>query len=282
MFAAIAWVAVALAGLGFAVCLVMRLRDGRDERVARRALIGLSGGAAGVYRTDMVADLPEPAQRYFAFSIASGARLYRAVAIDMSGELGLGTIAAPGYRSMAAQQILAPPYGLLWRVQAGALSGSDGVTPHTSWTRFRLFGLLPVVRAGGDRDHQRSAFGRVIAESVFWAPASILPGEGVTWHAVDACRARVVVRCGGFEQAVELTVAADGRPTSVVMQRWSNANTDKIYRLQPFGGYLSEFRQFEGYTLPTVVEGGNHIGTDDYFPFYKARVEKLQFLHAAE
>jgi hypothetical protein len=49
------------------------------------------------------------------------------------------------------------------------------------------------------------------------------------------------------------------------------------FREQPFGGYLSGFREIAGYRLPMHVEGGNLIGTEDYFPFYKAEVERVRF-----
>ena len=33
---------------------------------------------------------------------------------------------------------------------------------------------------------------------------------------------------------------------------------------------MLEFREFDVFNVPTRVEGGNHFGTDDYFPFFKA------------
>lgn len=33
----------------------------------------------------------------------------------------------------------------------------------------------------------------------------------------------------------------------------------RVYQLQPFGGYLSEFREFGGYRLPTRIEAGNFL-----------------------
>jgi len=193
--------------------------------------------------------------------------------------LGLGAKEKPKYAPMHARQILAPPHGFVWRMKSGAISGSDGATPHTSWTRFWLFGFIPVVRVGGHADHHRSAFGRVVAEGTFWTPAALLPDEYVRWEEVNADTARAVVRFGEFEQAVDVTIAANGQPSSVAIQRWSNANTDKKYRLQSFGGYLSEFRDFDGFNLPTRVEGGNLIDTDDYFPFFKARVTSIPGRH---
>ena len=225
----------------------------------------------------MIANLPEPARRYFAFTIAPGTRLSHVAVIEMEGELGLGDKADPGYRPMRARQILAPPYGLVWRLNAGVVGGSDGATPETSWTRFWLLHLVPVVRVSGTRDHRRSAFGRVVSEAAFWSPASLLPSENVTWEPVDADTARATVRFSDFTQSVDITVRDDGAPAKVVIERWSDANPEKTYRLQPFGGTMSGFETFDGYRLPTRVEGGNLIDTDAYFPFFKARVRSIRF-----
>ena len=156
-----------------------------------------------------------------------------------------------------------------------AVSGSEGAAPATSWTRFWLYGLMPIVRAGGNPDHLRSAFGRVVSQGPFWVPSSLLPSEIVTWQHIDASTARATVRYGALSQAIDISVADDGQPTQVVMQRWSNANPEQRFTEQPFGGYLSQFVTFSGYRLPTRVEGGNFPGTEDYFPFYKARILSL-------
>jgi hypothetical protein len=81
---------------------------------------------------------------------------------------------------------------------------------------------------------------------------------------------------------VDITVAEDGRPEMVVIPRWTDANPEKTFRLQAFGGFLSEFREFDGYKLPTRVEGGNLIGTEAYFPFYKVSVDRLRFPQAGD
>ena len=111
---------------------------------------------------------------------------------------------------MAAEQPLAAPHGFVWsmRVARGAMriSGSDS----GRWTRFWAMGLVPVTRIGGDSDHSRSAFGRYVAEAVFWTPASLLPGPEVTWEAVGDSTARVIVMQDGLSQSVDVTVGADG------------------------------------------------------------------------
>jgi len=271
-----------IAGASGAVLVVIttlagwRVLDRRADQQGWRQLLAAHPATSAVYRGDMTAGLPDPARRYFAFTIAEGTPLRTAAEIEMRGEIGLGTKEAPGYRPMRARQVLAPPDGLVWQLRSGFIAGSDGALPDRSWTRFWLLGLIPIVRASGE-DHHRSACGRVIAEAAFWVPASLLPGDHVRWEPVDENTARARVHCGRFEQAVDITVNANGAPVRVVVQRWSNANSDDAWREQPFGGELSGFRNFDGFRLPTRVEGGNLIGTADYFPFFKANVTAIRF-----
>lgn len=254
-----------------------RLSDYRADGSERRRLIAFQPSAPSGFCSDLTATLPEPARRYFEFSIAPGTPLYTVAELTMAGEFSLGSKQAPNYLTMTAKQTLAAPHGFVWQMKAkrGAMhiSGSDS----GGWTRFWLLGLLPVARLGGDPDHRLSAYGRYIAEAVFWTPAALLPGPGITWAAIDETTARVTFVHGSLEQSVDLTVNGDGAPVKVEFPRWSNANPEKVYCHQPFGGYLSEYREFEGFTLPTHIEAGNNFGTDDYFPFFRADVSEVRF-----
>ncbi len=272
------WIGLSILVLIAAGLLGLRWTDVRNDHATWQDLVRQANASSGVFDPYSIEGLPEPARRYFSFSIAAGSPIVSAVELDMTGELGLGSLDNPKYSPMTAQQILAPPHGLVWRVQIGAISGSDGATHTSSWTRFWLFGLVPVVRLGNNEDHHRSAFGRVVAESAFWTPAMLLPSDNVRWEALDENSARAIVSINGFEQNVDVTVAQDGKPTQVVISRWSNENPNRQYQLQPFGGYLSDFRRFGGYMLPTSVEGGNHFGTDQYFPFFKAKISEVHFV----
>ena len=272
------WIGFSIFVIVVACLLGLRWTDVRNDHATWQGLITQANSPSGFFDPTSIDDLPEPARRYFRFSIAPGSPIISAVELDMTGELGLGTLDDPKYSPMTAKQLLAPPHGLVWRVQAGAISGSDGATPASSWTRFWLFGLIPVVRAGNNEDHRRSAFGRVVAEAAFWAPATLLPSDQVRWEAIDEDSARAIISIDGLEQNVDVTVAPDGQPTQVVILRWSNENPNREFKAQPFGGYLTDFRRFGGYMLPTSVEGGNHFGTDKYFPFFKAKISRIQFI----
>lgn len=269
------FVLAGLVGLG-----AWRSVDALAVRRAWRRLVAVQPSSPRTFDTDAVADLPEPAQRFFRFAIEPGAPLRKVACIRMQGEIALGNRDKPNYQSMRALQISAAPVGFVWRVSAGRwlrLAGSDGAMDEVSWSRFWLFGLIPIGRAGGSADHLRSAFGRCLAEALFWTPAALLPGEGVGWEQVGVDTARVTVSRDSLQQSVDIEVDPEGRPVQVFFERWTDANADKVYRLQPFGGYLSEFETFAGYRLPTRVEGGNFFGTSEYFPFFRAQVTSIEF-----
>ena len=260
-----------------AILLVWRFRDHQADAAEMRRLISLQPTDPESFSISMVADLPEPARRYFKFTIAEGTLLSTVAKIEMTGQFSLGNKADPNYIAMTATQVLAPSEGFVWKMSGGKglmrMSGSDSA----HWTRFWLTGLFPVARFGGDPDHKRSAYGRYVAEASIWAPAALLPGPGIRWEALDNNSARVIIHNDEFEQAVDVTVNEHGQPVEIQFQRWSNANPNKVHRLQPFGAFVSDFRDVGGFQLPFHVEAGNQFGTDGYFPFFIAEVREIQF-----
>lgn len=266
------FICICLAGL-----IGWRQFDHRADRVDMERLLATQPAEPARFDADIVADLPETARRFFTFAISEGTPLFTVARLEMKGQFGMGDKAAPGYMPMTATQVLAAPQGFVWAMSAGAGAMRMGGSDSGWWTRFWLFGVVPVARFGGDPDHRRSAFGRYVAEAVFWTPAAVLPGPNVTWERVSENTARMTMYHDGLEQAVEVTVAEDGQPLFVAFQRWSDANPEGVHRPQPFGGYLSEFRDFGGFRLPTHVEAGNHFGTEDYFPFFIADVSEITF-----
>lgn len=268
----LAAIALVIAGLA-----AWRLRDHRADRAEMARLAAMQPAQPGRFSAAMVSELPEAARRFFLYAIEEGAPLWRVAVITMEGRFSLGTKDAPNYLDMSATQVLAAPEGFVWKMSGGRglmrLAGSDSAC----WTRFWMAGIVPVARLGGDADHRRSAFGRYVAEAVFWTPAALLPGPDIVWSEVDEATARVTLRHGDLEQSVDVTVDADGAPVQVAFPRWTNANPEGVYRLQTFGGHLSRFRRFGGFRLPTHIEAGNNFGTGDYFPFFIADVRRIEF-----
>ncbi len=260
---------------------VWRLINERRTTYVWQQLKGLGHPDNDVFDPDHIADLPEPARRFFLRSIKKGTNIRTCVELDMLGEISLGTKEKPNYMPMQARQILSFPFGFIWKVSAGKgvmrFAGSDAAHPNGSWSIFWFLGIIPVARAGGNPDHRESSFGRYMSEAVLWLPSSILPSKYTVWEKIGQDTARVTITYQKMEVSVDIVVNEFGDLTTISFGRWSNENEERVFKRQPFGGYLSEYKDFDGYRLPTKIEAGNHFGTDDYFPFYKVKITDVKF-----
>jgi hypothetical protein len=228
-----------------------------------------------------IAGLPEIAQRYFRHAIAPGTPLYTVAELQMEGTFLLGDKQKFQTYEMSARQALRPPDQFVWipKMRSGAMTieGSDGLIRGEAWTRFWLLRLVSVAHERTSPDLVRSAQFRAAVEGALWLPASLLPENGVQWEQVGANEARVTLHRFRPEVVLQLKLDEEGRVTEVVGQRWSNANRDKVFRAQPFGGTMPAEGTFQGFTIPTEVAVGNHFGTEDYLPFFQARVTKATY-----
>lgn len=263
------------------------------QRQARRnwqALYTIDPGRPPAFDPASIRDLPEPVQRFFLHTIKPGTPLYQSAEIMLRGEFSFGPrenssgTSVSNYQALLARQVLRAGTGMIWEAKIGSgltlWQGSDGLIDEYSWTQFAWRNLFPVALIQRNRDHYRSAAGRMLAESAFWTPTVLLTLPGVRWEAHDAQSIVATISHRHLTVSVTLKLNGQGQPIDVSFLRWSNANADKIYRLQPFGGYLSDFREFDGVMIPTQIEAGNFFGTADYFPFYKVQVEQLRWIDA--
>ena len=228
-----------------------------------------------------VADLPEVAQRYFGHAVAPGTPIYCIADLQMEGVFLLGDAGRPQRYAMSAREVLRPPAGFVWipRLRSGRLriTGADALVDGTAWTRFWLMGVVPVANVESSPDLARSAQFRAAVEGALWLPTTLLPQQGAQWEQTGPNEARVTLRQVTPPVELRLTLDEQGAVKQVVGQRWSNANTDKRFRLQPFGGTMLAEGTFQGLTIPVEIEVGNHFGTGDYLPFFQARIRYAQY-----
>lgn len=248
----------------------------REAEEAYRRIARPSSPRPERFDPAQVERLPEIARRYFRHAISPGTPLYTTVQLEMAGTFLLGDKDSFQTYRMTARQVLRAPDQFVWlpRLRSGVMSivGSDALVGGEAWTRFWLLGLMPVAQERSSPDVVRSAQFRAAVESGLWAPASLLPENGVRWEQVGPDEAQVTLE--RFEPAIVLRLKMDelGAVKEVVGQRWSNVNADKVFRLQPFGGTISAEGTFDGFTIPTEVSAGNHYGTDEYLPFFQTRI----------
>ena len=145
-----------------------------------------------------------------------------------------------------------------------------------SWTKFWLRGLIPLARIGGTADHASAAATRVMLEAI-WAPASLLPQLGAEWVQTGPDSAEVRFADTQGIEPMQITLDAEGSPIEVWALRWTDANPERVHRLQPFGGRMLEMARHQGFLIPARVELGNMWGTPYHAPFFLATIARAEF-----
>lgn len=220
--------------------------------------------------------LPAPARRLLLHALRPGVPLATTTLLEMTGQIRLGR-----WLPFDARQVLAAGRGFVWAPRVGrpplVIRGADTFVGGHGTLDFRLWGRVPVLRASGP-DTDRSARGRLAAETVVWLPQTLAPGMGATWTGIDEARATVAVPVGGRSIDVTVTVDDDGRLREVSVQRWGDPDRDG-HGLYPFGGGVHDEITVAGVTIAGAGEVGWWWGTDrqDEHVFFRYRIIRAEF-----
>ncbi len=212
------------------------------------------------FRANDTTGLTGVARSYLEHAIAPGARRSSAVRLLMHGEIKLQNRWLP----FKAEEVIVWGRGFIWsaevRMFGTTIRGSDRLLDGEGSMRWRLLGILPVMSASGS-DISRSASGRVAGE-VVWLP-SVLCGEDVAWTEGDPTHLKARFTAHEEEAEVELVIDARGRLQTVKLPRWGNPD-ETGFRYADFGAIVEEERTFEGYTIPSQLRVGWHLGTERF------------------
>jgi hypothetical protein len=235
--------------------------------------------AEGAFDPARLAALSEPVRRYLAHVIARGTPLASAVRLRMQGEIKLKR-----WYPFSAEEVICWNRGFIWQasVRMGPLTicGSDRFVDGQGAMSWKLFGLVPFIRASGP-DMSRSAAGRVNMECT-WLP-SVLCRKDVTWSAADQTHIRATFTAHGEAAALDFAIDESGAPKSISMPRWGDPKINpeaSEFRYVNFGGLLEREENFGGYTIPTGLRLGWHFGSKKFEPegeFFRATIDSAAY-----
>lgn len=225
--------------------------------------------------------LPPPAQRLLRRSLPDGIELRSAVWLDLVGQIKLGA----RWFEFTANQLVVAGRGFVWqptvRGRLLKVTGTDVFGPSGARVDFRLLGRVPLVRSSGP-GVDRSAAGRLAAETVAWVPQALTPQLGGRWEAIDEHAAEVTLDAAGRDITVEVNVADDGRLRSLSLDRWNESAKPpqpirfgaaiKTERTLP-GGLVIAGSGTAGWHWHTAGEAGGH--------FYRFRVARAALVSPA-
>lgn len=228
------------------------------------------------FTKDMIAELPEPVQRYFLHAIASGTLLATSVRLDMEGQFRLAQ--NKPWLPMQAQEILTPK-GFVWRAKIGSglskFQGTDYYLNRLGRMQFAILGLVPVVNVQNS-DTTRSAIGRFVAE-LMWLPSGLLPQQGVRWQAIDDHTIQAHLKVDDEPVTLTFVIDSHGMLLEGYALRWGNHTKDGSWTYIPMGGKCYAEGTFDGFTVPSQVGVGWGFGTEQYFEFFQSTIKQAEF-----
>ncbi len=209
---------------------------------------------ASIRHADLAA-LPAPVARYFAFALPEGQHRIRKARIRWTGKMRLRPDASWSPFD-AEQHFTAAPPGFVWdaairmmpfvavRVRDSYIAGHGRMLG-------RLGGVATVVSEGGTPEMAQSALARWLGEAA-WFPTALLPGEGVTWEAVDDSTARATVTDGAVSASADFHFASSGEMTGMTTLRYRDVGGRGV--LTPFEGRYGRFERRDGVMIPASAE----------------------------
>jgi hypothetical protein len=246
-----------LAGLAFGIaCGIVGLltltsrRFGADVAADRRRLLDAPRPPhPRVVIEEMLAGLPEPAQRYLRRAGVVGRPMVDTVRLRQRCRMSLGP-GMPSFPLVAEQWYSVDPPGFIWDATVPIedlplVRGRDGYIEGRGLMTIRLGSVAPVVNAAGPEMDQASLV-RHLSEMP-WFPSAFLR-DRVTWEAIDEANVRVTLTDGDLRATGVLEIDAEGRLVAFRSER--HAMVGKGFELRPWTAPTHAYGEFEGLQLP--------------------------------
>lgn len=242
--------AAVIAG-GLAALLVATGR--RFDRIVaadRRRLLDRSRPPhAPVVTEEMLAGLPEPAQRYLRYAGVVGRPLVDTVRVRQSCRMRPNPNGA-SFPIVAEQWYSVEPPGFIWDATvplAGIplVRGRDGYIDGRGMMTIKGGSLVPFVNASGPEMDQASLL-RHLSEMP-WFPSAFLR-DRVSWEAIDDTSVRVSIVDGDLRATGVMEIDPNGRLVEFRSER--HAMVGKGFELRPWSAPTHAYGEFEGLRLP--------------------------------
>ena len=199
---------------------------------------------------EMLAGLPEPAQRYLRYAGVVGRPLVDTVRIRQRCRMRPSP-EGMSFRIVAEQWYSVEPPGFIWDATVPVacipvVRGRDGYLDGHGLMTIKAGSLIPFVNASGSEMDEASLL-RHLSEMA-WFPSAFLR-DRVTWEAIDDSTVRVSITDGDLRATGTLEIDAEGRLVAFRAQR--HAMVGKAFELRPWSAPTYAYGEFEGLRLPT-------------------------------
>jgi hypothetical protein len=211
---------------------------------------------------NMLADLPQPVQRYMHFTGVLGTPWINSVVLSQSGKFRQGAD-RPWMPMTARQTYTFNPPSFVWEARfkmfgLPLLRARDAYTSGHGRMSARLAGLFTLFDIQGEKLDQ-GALLRYLSEMI-WFPTAFL-GENITWRAVDGGSAEVELHDAGQSVSGRLFFDDHGRPTNFTARRYREVDGD--FSLDDWSTPITGYGEMAGLNLPTRGQAVWNLASGD-------------------
>ena len=224
---------------------------------------------------EMLQHLPEPVQRYMAFSGVVGKPWIETVHLKQTGRFRRS--ADQPWMPVSAEQLFTTnPPGFVWKarfkvVGLPLMSARDAYEDGHGHMYGKIAGLFTLFDARNPEIDQGSLL-RYLGEMI-WLPTAFL-GENITWQGVDGNSAQVSLTDSGRTVSARLSFDEAGRPVNFNAMRYGDFEGG--YALHSWSVPMTSFERRAGLTIPVQGMVTWNLPSGD-LPYYDWNITEVEY-----
>lgn len=231
------------------------------------------------YDPAALSSLPVPVQRYFRAALTPGQPLVAAVTLAHVGSFNMSESGAAWKPFTSQQRVVTQRPGFVWDARIAMLLGlpvrvHDAYVAGEGILRAALFGLIPLADQRGTPELAQGELMRFLAEAA-WYPTALLPGQGVSWEAVDETSARATLADGETEVSLLFRFGEDGLIDSVCAEARGRMVRGAVVPT-PWEGHWRDYVERDGMRVPSWGEVAWLLPQGPQ-PYWRGRVEDVRY-----
>jgi hypothetical protein len=271
---------VALAVIVAALAILVPLQARRWARETQTATAAVRAAVpASLPRGSLAAvdALPPPVQRYLRLAVRDGQPRVARVTLQQAGRLRTG-VESEQWLPFTAEETIAPEArGFVWdaRLPLAPFVHAGVRDVYVGGVGDGRVALQSAVTIAADRANHNLNSGdlyRLLAEAP-WSPTLLLPGEDLTWAAIDDHRAAATLAHGGETVTIEFRFNDAGEVASVyAAERPRSYGT--TYVATPWEGRFGRYITVDGMRVPSTGEVGWWV-EGRWLPVWQGTVQRF-------
>lgn len=234
-----------------------------------KQLFSQSSAVSGrTFRYKTLTGLPEPVQRYFKYALKDGQPYINSARLMHSGQFKTGQ--DKGWVNIKGEQYFTTfKPGFIWKGTTTMFTARDMFIEDKGRLVVSLFSVFNLVDGKGE-EYDQGELLRWLGESV-WFPTNLLPGDRLTWKAIDMNKAKMTFSYNGLSLNYIVSFNETGEITQLETKRFMGEK-----RSETWIGKVSDYKEINGIKVPTVIEAIWRLEHGDY-SYAKFTVTRLEY-----